>query len=213
MQCIDACGAGDMLGRLKSKLASAGGRIQVIFFKNERELEKLWRLTGQKVWGHAGTYVTAFALESERDSPKGRSRIIARLFHEIRARSTAAKDQFEKEYKRNRPATPEEISAFTKSLRERFEKTNLQMQNEVEERGRIITGSLRREFASLTFAKHPQTMNRDYAMAEPADAATNLRIVVNNILKDDPTIPFSSLIIKVETAISVPSGMTLKDAY
>ncbi|MCX5677547.1 MAG: methyltransferase [Candidatus Omnitrophica bacterium] len=87
MERIVDCGANNMLSRLKATLASTGGQVQVIFVKSEDELPVF---EGKKVWGHAGTSVTAFALESEKDSKEGRREIIARLFHEIRARSTLA---------------------------------------------------------------------------------------------------------------------------
>ena len=110
-QCINACGANNMLTRLKTTLASAGGKIQIIFVKSGDELPVF---DGEIAWGHAGAYVTVFALESEKDSKEGRQKIIGRLFHEIRARSTRAKKLFDEGLKTENPAALEEISAFIK---------------------------------------------------------------------------------------------------
>lgn len=160
---INACNANNMLARLKTTLASAGGRIQVIFVKNENELPIF---EGKKILGHSGAYITVLALESEKDSKEGRRKIIARLFHEIRARSTRAKELFDEELKNKNPTTSEEISAFIRSTRERFEKDNLQMQQEIERNSLITSPALVREFTDLTFAMHPDIMNRDYMMTK-----------------------------------------------
>ena len=64
MSCVNACGANNMITRLKTTLTSAGGKLQVIFVKSENELPVF---DGQRVWGHAGTYVTVFALETEKN--------------------------------------------------------------------------------------------------------------------------------------------------
>ncbi len=162
MRRINACGANNMLTRLKTTLTSSGGKIQVIFVKSE---DGLPIFEDRKAWGHAGTYVTVFALEGEKDSEEGRRKIMARLFHEIRARSTRAKELFDEELKNQNPATPEEISAFIRSTRDRFEKDNLQLQQQIEQNGRITSPLLAREFANLTFAIHPDVMNRDYMTA------------------------------------------------
>lgn len=160
---INACNANNMLARLKTTLASAGGRIQVIFVKNENELPIF---EGKKIWGHSGTYITVLALESEKETKEGRMKIIARLFREIRARSTRAKELFDEEFKNQNPTTPEEISAFIRSMRERFEKDSLRMQQEIERNSLITSPALVREFTDLTFAMHPDIMNRDYIMAK-----------------------------------------------
>ncbi|MDP2913534.1 MAG: ATP-binding protein [Candidatus Omnitrophota bacterium] len=162
MQCINACGAKNMLTRLKATLTSAGGKMQVVFVKSE---DKLPVFEGKKAWGHAGTYVTVFALEGEKSSEEGRRKIISRLFHEIRARSTRAKELFDEELKTKSPTSPEEISAFIRSMREKFEKDNIQLQHQMEQSGRIESQPFTREFANLTFAIHPDVMNRDYMMA------------------------------------------------
>ncbi|MCX5677689.1 MAG: hypothetical protein NTY76_01075 [Candidatus Omnitrophica bacterium] len=161
--CITACGADNMLNRLKVTLSSSECRIQVIFVKSEDELPIF---SGKKVWGHSGTYVTVFALDNEKDSKEGRRKIIARLFHEIRARSTKAKELFDEEFKDKNPTTSEEISAFIISTRKRFENDNLRIEREVGQGGRIENNSLRLEFANLTFAVHPDVINRDYAMSK-----------------------------------------------
>jgi len=162
MRYVNACGANNMLTRLKTTLTSAGGKIQVIFVKSEDDLPVF---EGAKVWGHAGTYVTVFALETEKDSKEGRRKIIARLFHEMRARSTRAKELFDEKLKLEAPTTPEGISAFIRSARESFEKDNLQLQQQIEQSSHITSPLLAQEFANLTFAMHPDVMNRDYMMA------------------------------------------------
>lgn len=183
-QYINDCGAKNMLTRLKTTLIFAGGKIQVIFVKSEDELPVFY---GERAWGHAGTYVTAFALESEKDSGEGRRKIIARLFHEIRARSTRAKELFDEELKNKTPATPEEISAFISSARKEFEKVNLQIQQEIEQNGRITSPLLSREFANLTFAIHPHVINRDYMMGK------KMKRPVQGSSKGNPDNPVSEL--------------------
>lgn len=170
-QYIDAYGARNMLTRLKTTLVSAGGKIQIIFVKSEDELPVF---DSAKAWGHAGTYVTAFALESEKDSKEGRRKIIARLFHEIRARSARAKELFDEEFGKKKLNAPEEISDFLRSMRENFEKDNLQLQQQIEQNRRIVSPLLVREFANLTFAVHPDVMNRDYMMAKEPIASNNV---------------------------------------
>ena len=163
MRCVNACGANNMLTRLKTTITSAGGKIQVIFVKSEDDLPVF---ESAKAWGHAGTYVTVFALETEKNSKEGRRKIIARLFHEMRARSMRAKELFDEKLKLETPTTPEGISAFIRSARESFEKDNLQLQQQIEQNGRITSPAIAREFANLTFATHPDVMNRDYMMAK-----------------------------------------------
>jgi DNA mismatch repair ATPase MutS len=168
MSCISTCNATNMLTRLKTTLASAGGRIQVISVRSEDALPVF---DGERAWGHAGTYVTVFALENEKDSKEGRRKIIARLVHEIRARSTRAKELFDEELKTKNPTTPEEISAFIRLMREKFEKDNIQLQQQIEQSGRITNQLLTHEFANLTFAIHTDVMNRDYMMTQKATSA------------------------------------------
>ena len=165
-QCVKACNAEDMINRLKTTLTYTGGKIQIIFLEENEQPPKF---EGKNVWGHAGTYITVFALESEKDSREGRRKIIARIFHEIRARSTSAKKLFEKEFSRNKPATPVEIETFTKLFQEKFEKDNRRIQHEIEQNGRIKNNLLREEFIKLTFTKYPQLMNRDYMMADSSE--------------------------------------------
>lgn len=179
MRSINACGANSMLTRLKTTLASAGGKVQIIFVKNENELPIF---DGQKAWGHAGTYVTVFALESEKDSKEGRKKIIGRLLHEIRARSTRAKELFDEEFKGQKLTTEEEIIAFIISMRERFEKDNLQIQQQIEQSNNITNQSLANEFASLTFAMHPDVMNRDYAMAQEPQNTGSLALELEELI-------------------------------
>lgn len=162
MRCIGACNATNMLTRLKTTLTSAGGKIQVIFVKSEDELPVF---DGQRAWGHAGTYVTVFALESEKNSKEGRRKIIGRLFHEIRARSTRAKELFDQELNTKNPTTPEEIAAFIRTARQNFEKDNISLQQQIEQNGHVASQFLAREFENLTFAIHPDVINRDYMMA------------------------------------------------
>ncbi len=177
--CVDVCGANNMFARLKTTLVSAGGSMQVIFVRGEDELPVFDR---KKAWGHAGTYVTVFALESEKDTKEGRRKIVGRLLHEIRARSTRAKELFDEEFDKQKPATPEGIAAFIKSAREKFEKDNLRIQQEIEQSDRITSPTLAKEFTSLTFAAHPEVMNRDYMIGQNPEW-TRLREIYGNLVE------------------------------
>ena len=191
---INACNANNMLARIKTTLASTGGQIQVIFVKSEDELPIF---EGKKVWGHTGTYVTAFALESEKGTQEGRRKIIGRLFHEIRARSKRAKELFDEEFVEQKPSTPEQIDAFIKSLQDRFENDNLEIQRNIEQGMPIENPLLAREFVDLTFAKHPDVMNRDFVMTKKKKQppAAGLATGSDSTSADgvDPNKPFSKL--------------------
>lgn len=162
-RCVEDCGASNMLSRLKTTLTAAGGQIQIIFVDSEDELPVF---DGKKVWGHAGKYITVFALKNEEGTQDGRRKIIGRLFHEIRARSTKAKELFDQEFREEKPSTVEQIEASIKSSQERFEKDNLRIQDEVTRVGRIENPRLAKEFTELIFAAHPHVINRDYAMGK-----------------------------------------------
>ncbi|MDD5428468.1 MAG: hypothetical protein PHI58_04440 [Candidatus Omnitrophica bacterium] len=167
MQAIDASGARDMLSRLKARLMEEGGKIQLIPLD---ENEAPPQLDNKDVWGHAGTYITVFAREDEAGTKEGRRAIIARLFHEIRARSTKAKELFEKEYKRQKFETSKDVGDFVRSLRAKFENRNTDIEDEIKLHGRIMKKALREEFAGLTFAAHIQTMNRDHTATNDSES-------------------------------------------
>jgi hypothetical protein len=167
VECVDACGAKNMFARLKTTLISAGGQIQVIFVDSESDLPTF---EGKKVWGHAGTFVTVFALENEKETPEGRRKIIARLFHEIRARSTRARELFDKAVAQKEPAEAD-IEDLMEALQDGFEKENLEIQSEVERGGRIDNDKLRPEFANLTFSIHPDMLSRDYTISGQGTAS------------------------------------------
>lgn len=168
---IRASDAEDMFVRLKSVLSATGGKLLVIDVNSVKELPKV---NGKPVHGYAAGYgydsenkdVVVFRVIGK----DGAKDLIAKIAHEIRARSTAAKILFEKEFKRRKPATQEEIPGFIAKLQTQFEKTNEKIADEIRESGRIKSRSLREEFAGLTFAEKPQTMNRDYTMAEDKSA-------------------------------------------
>ena len=61
-------------------LKQTGGKIQVIFVDSE---DKLPLFNGKRVWGHAGKYITVFALKNESETKEARRKIIARVLHEI----------------------------------------------------------------------------------------------------------------------------------
>ncbi len=180
MGIIDACGAANMLTRLNTTLRSSGGKIQVIFVKNEDDLPLF---EGRRAWGHAGAYISAFALEDEKHSKEGRRKIIARLFHEIRARSTRAKELFDEGLIAKNPDTPQNINSFIRSARENFEKDNVRLQHQVERNGRIIDKLLVREFVNLVFAMHPDVINRDYMMAGDKARRTDSK-VLDKVISD-----------------------------
>lgn len=179
MDCVNACDANNMLSRLKTTLNFTGGKIQVIFVGSEDELPAF---EGRKVWGHAGTYVTVFALESEKGSTEGRRKIIGRLLHEIRARSTRAKQLFDLAEQNKTLDSTEKIENFIRSEQDTFERVNIRIQQEIEQNGSIITSHLRIELADLTFAEHPDAMNRDYKMSKDR---TSIYERVSNILKQE----------------------------
>lgn len=158
MQCIKDCNAENMFSRLETTLAYQGGSIQVIFLDKDENPPKF---EGKDVWGHAGTYITVFARKDD-----DKKEMLARLFHEIRARSKRAKELFDEEFDKERPVTQEQIDAFTKRLQEKFESDNLEIENQIKIAGNIKEPILRQEFTNLTFATHPDVMNRDYAMAQ-----------------------------------------------
>ena len=56
----------EMLSDLNSALAKAGGQIQVLLLKPDQSPPAFY---GRTVWGHAGTFVTAYAYENELNSP------------------------------------------------------------------------------------------------------------------------------------------------
>jgi len=161
---IEACGAENMLTRLyfallEEKEGGSHGRgaIQIIFVDSEDDLPEFKETPNskpKKVWGHAGRYVTVFALRDEQNTEEGRRRILGRLFHEIRARSRRAKELLEG----RDPATREEVYA----LKEEFERDNLTIQTQVEETGTITDERLKKEFIHLGFDYHPAKELRDY---------------------------------------------------
>ena len=179
--CINACSANAMLTRLEATLIAAGGKIQVIFVKREKDLPIF---EGRRAWGHAGTYITVFALEREKYSKKGRRKIIGRLFHEMRARSTRAKELFDEELKTQNPITSEEISLFLNSARNAFERSNLQIQSDIEQYGRITDPDLADEFANLIFAEHPDVINRDYMAVVKKQSSDDNLITIYSIIRE-----------------------------
>jgi len=99
-------------------------KIQIIFVKNEDELPVF---EGSPVWGHAGAYITVFVLEGEETTVDGRRAIIGRIFHEIRARSTRAKNLFRAEFDKRKPATVKKAAELANKLRKAFERKNIQI--------------------------------------------------------------------------------------
>lgn len=162
---IAACKAENMFTRLTETLRAQGGQIQVIFVKSADELPVF---DNKRVWGHAGTYVTVFALEGEDKTPEGRKKILGRLFHEIRARSTKAQEMFDAGLDGHTFSNEDEIDAYIRSMRDAFENKNIALQEKIEAAGPSINaalaGELEREFSGLRFAAHPSVINRDYAM-------------------------------------------------
>ena len=168
---IEACGAEGMLARLylalfeeKEGRSHGRGAIQIIFVDSENDLPEFKETPDskpKKVWGHAGRYVTVFALRDEQNTEEGRRRILGRLFHEIRARSRRARELFQERL----PATKAEVQA----LQEEFERDSLAIQAQAEETGTITDERLRKEFAHLGFDYHPQKELRDYTADQLPD--------------------------------------------
>ena len=162
MVCIKENGALDTLDKLKITLRDTGGRMQVIFVKSEDELPVY---KGKKVWGHAGKYVTVFALENELASENGRQKIIGRFFHEMRARSTSSKKLFNEKFRIQRPSTREALSELIRSVEDKFDAENLRIEKEIAEGGIITNAGLRKEFAGLAFTKKISAISRDLTTA------------------------------------------------
>ncbi|HPM42797.1 MAG TPA: hypothetical protein PLV52_03105, partial [Candidatus Omnitrophota bacterium] len=160
-RCVASSDAAETIERLNAALSDARARIQVIVLQDESELPRLD--DGTVIWGHAGTYVTVFALAEEIGSWESNRSIVARLFHEIRARSTRSKQLFDMEMARTDLGTSLSPAEIADNLQERFEDGNLQIENEVERYGGIQNVFLRDEFVALTFERHPSPLNRDYA--------------------------------------------------
>jgi len=156
---IDNCKADAMLDRLHQNLFKDGGRIQVIFVDSEDDLPEFQESPDSepvKVWGHAGTYITVFALTGEETTEEGRRKIIGRIFHEIRARSTLLDDLYNDA--KTRPATRREATAALA----RFERDNNLIQQQIEQHGRITNRRLAAQFTELRFDPHPRNSLRDY---------------------------------------------------
>ena len=60
----------------------------------------------------------------------------------------------------------QEAQKLATALRNRFEKENELIQAQIEKDGRIRSPRLAEEFANLTFAGHPDVVNRDYTVSE-----------------------------------------------
>jgi len=170
--------------KLEKVLFSAGGRIQVIFIGHEAELPVF---EGKTVWAHAGTYITVFALESERDTEEGKKKIVARLFHEIWARSRRAKDLYDEEIKKKNPKTPKEVIEAAKISRQKYEKEVEQVVAQVEKFGYITSPKLQETFANLKFEEKIDFINRDFTY--PGE-------VVEEFLKPDYVMELDPEIIK-----------------
>jgi len=177
----------EMLSDLNSALAKAGGQIQVLLLKPDQSPPAFY---GRTVWGHAGTFVTAYAYENELNSPMLRRKIIGRLFHEIRARSTLLKDKVDKELRLKNPSSlPEKLLlAFRET--EKFERESEEIQTQIERCGMIMSPVLRKEFAELKFDTHPSSMYRDYASGSP-EAKDYVRSQIENAARricEDPVV-------------------------
>ncbi|MBL7073169.1 MAG: WD40 repeat domain-containing protein [Candidatus Omnitrophica bacterium] len=149
----------DAVKGLEEVLSSSDGRIQVIFVKNSNALPIF---EGKMVWGHAGTYVTAFALESERDTIEGKKKIVARLIHEIWARSTRAKQLYDEEVEQKNPKTPKDVQKAAKIARRKYEQEVNQVVSEIEQFGYITSLRLQKVFFNLQFENKIDFINRDF---------------------------------------------------
>jgi hypothetical protein len=158
---IEHCSATEMQRELESTLHKNDGKLQVRFVDDESELPTF---KGEKVWGHAGKFITAFALRGEMETKIGRRKIIARFAHEIRARSTRAEEILEKAFKEKAPADPREAIERAEKLREDFERANKYMESQIIRYGKISSPDIVTEFQNLKFADHPSVWNRDYTI-------------------------------------------------
>jgi len=147
-------------------LRESGGRIQVMFVESKAELPVF---EGKAVWGHAGTYVTVFALYSEKDTEAGIKKIVARIYHEIWARSKRAKDLYNEEIRKTQPKTPEEVKKAANISREKYEKEVNLVVREIEEFGYITSPRFQEIFGNLMFEDKIDFMNRDFTYPGEVD--------------------------------------------
>jgi|GEM_PF-1483475 len=175
----------DAVKQMEEVLVSSGGRIQVMFIENENKLSVF---EGKIVWGHAGTYVTVFALKSEKNTENGIRKIVGRIFHEIWARSTRAKDLYEEEIRKAQPKTPEEVKYAAMASREKYEKEVELVVAEMEEFGFIHSPRLQEIFGNLLFENKIDFINRDFTYpGEEANAFLEPVFVVGLSPKDFDT--------------------------
>jgi len=169
-EAISACEAEHMLDRLEKVLLKTGGEIQIIEVDRESELPQL---NDRTVWGHAGKYITIFALKGELATIRGRAKIIGRLFHEIRARSTRARDIWNEALNQEGPTSIPEVLVLAGRMQQEFERINNILERAITKNlslGRApfsdFSEELREELNELEFTEERPLELRDYATRE-----------------------------------------------
>lgn len=131
---LEDSGASDILEKLEG--GKVGIVIQLLVLENEEELPCF---EGEQVRGHASdSYITIFVRKNELNETQ---MIVAKIFHEIRARS----------HREDQPIGE-------------FERVNREIEEQVREHGKITDPALRAEFANLTFPEELSIIHRDYAV-------------------------------------------------
>ena len=197
MAAIISCGANDMLDRLNKALEARGGRIQIIFVDKEDELPVFKSYT---IFGHAGTYITVFAIRGQEKTDIGRREIIARIFHEIRKRSIIARERFNK--------INWDIVSKTKAqdkvsqLLRIFDNESYEMQRQIVTKSKIEDPDLLEEFKNLEFDEQYSNMLRHYGISFP--------YIIIKLGKDEYVIRLSGVKINDAVLTSLNSKIVLE---
>ncbi|MFH1478740.1 MAG: hypothetical protein ABIG92_03065 [Candidatus Omnitrophota bacterium] len=175
-----------MSERLTNTLGSNDGRIQFIYIDNENDLPVF---EGKKVWGHASSkYITVFVKKDELGTQETRKNILARLFHEIRARSTKAREWFDN-VDWNNLASWETAESRLKALEYEFESMNTAIEEDIKRNGYIKDQNLLQEVSRLKFDGQLSMWNRDYAIKTKDSYEAS--VYLNSLMDSGKNIPIA----------------------
>jgi len=187
---MDACGMRDFLGNLESMVVEGERkkvRLQVCVVDELPTFLEEGAEQAVVVEGHASTRnITVIVRKKDLDDSAAIAATVARFFHEIRARSSLARERFEQA---DFGTDMEQIRARTKKLREDFERENQELEEIVRQlaeavlSGRDIGREKRNikrrkrilEFAGLKFDKKLSPLGRDLTAAVPGDLPVSER--------------------------------------
>lgn len=166
-------------------------RIQIMLVDTEKDLPKLQEETKK---GHPGsTYITVYAIGKDGEhnfkDPEVRKTLIARIFHEVRARSERAEQIFLKEV----DPTLEDWNTLEEKVREleeAFEDVNRAIEEEIAAHGHIHEKrkDLRAEFVNLTFAEEVSPFFRDYSSGVGPRRVFEIQRATGSGLAQDATV-------------------------